>query len=591
MPKPVQKDEIVNLLEEIGTLMRLAGENDFRAMAFDRAARTIESLDDDINKYIEEQTLTDLKGIGKSIASDVYAYAETGSVEVLEKLRKQVPDGLIAWLGISGMGPKKIYKIHKELDITEIAELKEKCRDGSVAALPGMGEKTAEKILKSIAWMEEFSERCRIDEATEVAEVFFEKMKDADGVREISVAGSLRRASETIGDVDLLIAADEKDALSLMDRFTNLEGVMEVLGQGETKSSVRSKEGRQVDLRIVSPDHYPAALMYFTGSKEHNVALRQRSRDKKLQLNEYGLFHLGKDKQADFDRPLKAKSETEIYGHLDLGYIPPELREDHGEFELAKAGKVPELVELSDLRGILHAHSTWSDGKRSIRDMAEACIERGYEYLGLTDHSRTAAYAGGLSIERIRQQWKEIDALNKEFADDGKKFVILKGIESDILSDGKLDYPDDLLAEFDLVIGSVHYGLDYPPEKMLDRLMTAAAHPHIHMIGHPTGRLLLRRDGSKADLNRLIEHAAEHKTAIEINANPWRLDLDWRYGRKARECKMMSAVCPDAHDVAGLDHVRYGIGIARKAGFNAGHILNTKPLGELEKWLKESTAG
>ncbi len=587
MPKPVQKDEIVNLLEEIGTLMRLAGENDFRAMAFDRAARTLENLDGDINKYIEEQTLTDLKGIGKSIASDIYAYAETGSVPVLEKLRKQVPDGLIAWLGISGMGPKKIYKIHKELGITEITELKEKCRDGSVAALSGMGEKTAEKILTSIAWMEEFSERCRIDEAAEVAELFLEQMKDAKGVREISVAGSLRRASETIGDIDILISADEKHARSLMDHFTGLDGVMEVLGQGETKSSVRSKEGRQVDLRVVGPDHYPAALMYFTGSKEHNVAMRQRAREKKLQLNEYGLFHQNEDKQADFDLPLKVTSEADIYRHLDLGYIPPELREDHGEFELAKNGKVPELVELSDLRGILHAHSTWSDGKRSIREMAEACIDRGYEYLGLTDHSRTAAYAGGLSIERVRQQWEEIDALNREFADQGKDFVILKGIESDILSDGKLDYPDDLLAEFDLVIGSVHSGLDHPPEKMRDRLMTAAAHPQIHMIGHPTGRLLLRRDGSKADLNRLIEHAAEHKTAIEINANPWRLDLDWRYGRKARECGLMSAVCPDAHDIAGLDHVRYGIGTARKAGFTAGHILNTKPLGELKKWLKK----
>ena len=587
MPKPVQKDEIISLLEEIGTLMRLAGENDFRAMAFDRAARTLENLDNDINKYIEEQTLTDLKGIGKSIASDVYAYAETGSVPVLEKLRKQVPDALIAWLGISGMGPKKIYKIHKELGITEIAELKEKCRDGSVAALPGMGEKSAEKILKSIAWMEEFSERCRIDEATAVADLFVGMMKEAEGVKEISVAGSLRRSSETIGDIDILIAADDKHAPSLMERFVGLDGVMEVLGQGDTKSSVRSKEGRQVDLRIVGPEHYPAALMYFTGSKEHNVAMRQRARDKKLQLNEYGLFHQNEEKQADFDRPLKAASEADIYRHLGLGYIPPELREDHGEFDLASGGKVPELVELSDLRGILHAHSTWSDGKRSIREMAEACIERGYEYLGLTDHSRTAAYAGGLSIERVRQQWEEIDALNREYADQGKEFLILKGIESDILSDGQLDYPDDLLSEFDLVIGSVHSGLDHPPEKMLDRLMTAAAHPHIHMIGHPTGRLLLRRDGSKADLNRLIEHAAEHKTAIEINANPWRLDLDWRYGRKARECNLMSAICPDAHDIAGIDYVRFGIGIARKAGFNAGHILNTKPLGELKKWLKK----
>ena len=585
MPVPFQKHEVVALLEEIGTLMRLAGENDFRAMAFDRAARTLENLDGDINNYIEEQSLTDLKGIGKSIASDIYAYAETGKMPVLEMLREQVPDGLIAWLGISGMGPKKIYKVHKELGITEIAELKEKCRDGSVAALAGMGDKSAEKILKSIAWMEEFSERCRVDEATIVAEQFVGQMKDADGVQQISVAGSLRRASETIGDIDILIAADEKHTPALMERFTGLDGVTEVLGQGETKSSVRSKEGRQVDLRIVAPDHYPAALMYFTGSKEHNVAMRQRAREKNLQLNEYGLFHQNKEKQADFDRPLSAKSEEDIYRHLDLPYIPPELREDHGEFDLAAGGKTPELLEVSDLRGILHAHSIWSDGKRSIREMAEACMERGYEYLGLTDHSRSAAYAGGLSIERVRQQWEEIDALNREFADQGREFKILKGIESDILSDGSLDYPDDLLAEFDLVIGSVHSGLDHPPEKMLDRLMTAAANPHIHMIGHPTGRLLLRRDGSKADLNRLIEHAAEHKTAIEINANPWRLDLDWRFGRKVRECGLMSAICPDAHDIAGLDHVRYGVGIARKAGFQAAHILNAKPIRDIKKWL------
>ncbi len=587
MPKPVQKEEIVTLLEEIGTLMRLAGENDFRAMAFDRAARTIENLDDDINKFIDEHTLTDLKGIGKSIANDVYEYAETGSVPVLEKLRVLVPDGLIAWLGISGMGPKKIYKIHKELGITEITELKEKCRDGSVASLDGMGQKTAEKILKSISWMEEFSARCRIDEATEVAENFLDKIKQVDGVHDISVAGSLRRSSETIGDIDILIAADKKNASKLMTRFVEMEGVMEVLGQGETKSSVRTEEGRQVDLRIVSRAHYPAALMYFTGSKDHNVALRKRAREKNLQLNEYGLFHQTDDRKADFDRPLPAQSETEIYRHLGLAFIPPELREDYGEFNLAADGKVPELVELSDLRGVLHAHSTWSDGKKTIREMAEACIELGYEYLGLTDHSRSAAYAGGLSIERVKQQWEEIDVLNREFTDKDMDFTILKGIESDILTDGRLDYPDDLLEEFDLVIGSVHSGLDQPPEKMLNRLMEAAAHPHIHMIGHPTGRLLLRRDGNKADLSRLIEHAAKHKTAIEINANPQRLDLDWRYGRKARECGLMSAVCPDAHDIKGLDYMRYGIGIARKSGFTAENILNTKTLADLKKWLEK----
>lgn len=590
MPQPVQKDDIVAKLEEIGTLMRLAGENDFRAMAFDRAARTLESLDDDINKYIEDQTLTDLNGIGKSIARDVYTYAETGSVPVLEKLKEQVPDGLIAWLGITGMGPKKIYKIHKELEITELSELKEKCRDGSVAGLSGMGQKSAEKILKSIEWMEQFADRCRMDEATVIAEIFLARMKNADGVRHISVAGSLRRAKETIGDIDLLIAANQRDTESLMTRFVETDGVMEILGRGETKSSVRTKEGRQVDLRIVSQEHFPAALMYFTGSKEHNVAMRQRARAKKLQLNEYGLFHQNEEKQADFERPLPAKSEEEIYRHLDLGFIPPELREDHGEFELAEKGSTPELVEQHQLRGIIHAHSIWSDGKHTIREMAGACMSRGYEYLVLTDHSQSATYAGGLSIGKVQQQWEEIDALNRELSGgkNGKEFLILKGIESDILSDGRLDYPDDLLAGFDLVIGSVHSALDQPPETMLDRLMRASEHPHIHMIGHPTGRLLLRRDGNKADLNRLISHAAAHNTAIEINANPWRLDLDWRYGRKARESGLMSAICPDAHSTDGLDHVRYGVGIARKSGLSAKHILNTLPVNDLLAWLKQS---
>ena len=587
MPNPVKKDEIVSLLEEIGTLMRLAGENDFRAMAFDRAARTIDNLEDDINTCIENRTLTDLKGIGKSIAGDVYAYAENGTVPVLEKLRKQVPDGLIAWLDISGMGPKKIYKIHKAFQITEISELKEKCIDGSVAALEGMGQKSAEKILKSIAWMEEYSARCRIDEADAIAGRILDIMKGADGVLEISTAGSLRRSSETIGDIDILIAADDADVPALMSRFVEMEGVTEVLGQGDTKSSVRTAEGRQADLRIVSPAHYPAALMYFTGSKEHNVAMRQRARAKNLQLNEYGLFHQTDDKQADFDRPLPVESEAAIYGHLGLGFIPPELREDLGEFDLAQDGKSPALVALSDLKGILHAHSTWSDGKRTIREMADACRERGYEYLSITDHSRSAAYAGGLSIDRVQEQWKEIDALNSEFKDEGIPFYILKGIESDILPDGRLDYPDDMLAGFDLVIGSVHSALDQPPEKMLDRLLEAASHPLLHIIGHPTGRLLLRRDGNKADLNRLIEHAAGHHTAIEINANPYRLDLDWRYGRKARECGLMSAVCPDAHDISGIDHVRFGIGIARKAGFGPGHILNTRPLKEVMNWLSK----
>lgn len=589
MSNPVQKDEIVALLEEIGTLMRLAGENEFRALAFDRAARIIENMEEDINEYIENRTLTNLKGIGKGIAEDLYTFAETGAIPVHKELKKRVPDALISWLDISGLGPKKIYKIHNELGINEISELKEKCRDGSVASLPGMGKKSAEKILNSIAWMEQYAERCLINEATLIADRFIEQLEDINGVKRISVGGSLRRRNETIGDIDILIAAEEEHAGHVMEYFTGLDEVTEILGRGETKSSVRTGEGRQVDLRIVEPKYYPAALLYFTGSKEHNVALRQRARSRNLQLNEYGLFRQNNEKQADFDRSLNGESEEALYRQLDLGFIPPELREDYGEFELVESGREPDLVTENDLRGILHAHSTWSDGKKSIRQMAAACMERGYHYLAVTDHSRTAAYAGGLSIDQLYEQWKEIDELNNEYSREGTDFFILKGIESDILDDGSLDYPDDVLNMFDLVIGSVHFGLDYPPKKMLDRLKKAAAHPHIHMIGHPTGRLLLRREGSKADLNQLIPHAAGHHTAIEINANPRRLDLDWRYGKKAREAGMMSAVCPDAHTVEGLDDVQYGIGIARKAGFAAGQILNTFSTDELMTWLKEKS--
>ncbi|TVQ15972.1 MAG: DNA polymerase/3'-5' exonuclease PolX [Balneolaceae bacterium] len=582
---PLTNNLVAEKLNEISTLMRLAGENDFKAIAFERVARMIEGLDHDINEHIANRTLTDLKGVGKSIADDIYALAGTGEIPVLTALKERVPAGLITWLDISGMGPKKIYKIHQEFGITEIDELKAKCEDGSVAALPGMGEKTAQKILKSIEWMQQFGERCRLDEATEIAEAIFDELKGLEGVQQISVAGSLRRSLETIGDIDILIAADEQDASAIFDTFTSHELVTEILGRGDTKSSVRTTRGRQVDVRIVKPEQFAAALMYFTGSKEHNVGMRQRARDRKLTLNEYGLFHMDAEGGTDFDRPVDAASEADIYKKLDLGFVPPELREDRGEFDWFAKHDRADLLEEGELRGILHAHSTYSDGKRSIREMAEACMDLGYEYLGLTDHSRTAAYAGGLSIECVQQQWKEIDALNNEFEKDGKGFVILKGIESDILGDGSLDYPDDILKGFDFVIASVHSALELPRGKMMDRFRRAIENPYTRIVGHPTGRLLLRRGGSDIDLNELIQLAADNNTAIEINANPWRLDLDWRYGLKARDCGLMTAICPDAHDTEGLTDVRYGTGIARKGWFGRERVLNTMGVEQLKKWF------
>ena len=575
--------DVAKKLREVFTMMQLAGENRFRAIAFDRAAQTIEGLNEEVENYIINDSLTDIKGIGNSIAEDIKALAETGTMPVLEDLKERVPKGLIAWLDISGLGPKNIVKIHKKLDITEISELKEACQSGAVAELPGLGKKSAEKILKSIQYLEEFGERCRIDQALEVAEPMLEFISNLPGVQKAEIAGSLRRSNETIGDVDVIAAAEKEDVSDIFDAFVNHDLVVELLGRGDTKSSVRTENGRQVDLRIVTEQEYPAALLYFTGSKEHNIVLRQRARDRGMSLNEYGLFKLSDEKETDFDQPVETSSESDIYEKLDLHFVPPEHREDRGEVEFYEGNEKMELLEESQIKGVVHAHSTYSDGKYTIKQMADACIERGYEYLTVTDHSKTAAYAGGLSVEEVKKQWGEIDKLNEEYAD--KNFRIIKGIESDILSDGSLDYPDEILEGFEIVIASVHSGLEMEFDKMMARFEAAIKNPYTHMIGHPTGRLLLRRDESKIELNKLIELAAEHNTAIEINANPRRLDLDWRFGNKAKETGLLTSINPDAHSTDGIDDIRYGVMIARKAKFSPDRVLNTKSAEEFAEWL------
>lgn len=584
---PITNKEIAKQLSEIYQLMQLAGKNRFRAIAFDRAAQTIESLNDNISDYIEQDTLTDIDGIGDSIAGDIQSYAETGKIDVLENLREEIPEGVIKWLDISGLGPKNIAKIHGELGITEVAELKEACQDGRVAELDGLGDKSAQKIVKSINWMQKFDDRCRLDQATDIAKPMYEFMANQDGVEAIEIAGSLRRSKETIGDVDILIGATEEYITSLFDTFVNHELVLEVLLRGDTKSSVRTQEGRQIDLRIVKPEQFPAALMYFTGSKEHNVVLRQRARERGLSLNEYGLFELDENGDTNFDAALDYTSESDIYDSLDLNFVPPELREGRGEAEFYESNETMDLLELDDIRGVIHAHSTYSDGEYSVKEMAKACIERGYSYLGISDHSQTAAYAGGLTPDEVRQQWEEIDQLNEAFKEAGTDFQIFKGIESDILSDGSLDYEDELLEGFDFVIASVHNGLGMNREKMMTRFSNAIKNPYSTIIGHPTGRLLLKRDGSDLNMDKLIELAAEHNTAIEINASPWRLDLDWRHGNKAKEVGLMSSVNPDAHSKDGINDIPYGVRIARKGKFGKDRILNTKTTSEFADWIAE----
>lgn len=577
--------DVAEKLREVYQLMQLAGENRFRAIAFDRAAQTIEGLNEEITKHIEEDTLTDIKGIGKSIAEDIKAFQETGTMPVLEALKEKVPKGLIEWLNISGLGPKNIAKIHKELGITEIIELKEACQSGAVADLPGLGQKSADKIIKSIEYLEQFGERARLDQALEIAEPVFEFVKNLKGVQQCEIAGSLRRYRETIGDIDIIASANPAEVSAIFDAFTGHDLVVEILGRGDTKSSVRTENGRQVDLRIVKPEEYPAALMYFTGSKEHNIVMRQRARERGMALNEYGLFKLNDDKETDFDLPVATASESDIYQKLDLHFVPPAHREDRGEFDYYADHESMELISESDIKGVIHAHSTWSDGKYSIKTMAESCMERGYEYLGISDHSRTAAYAGGLSIDDVKRQWDEIDELNDSFRSDGKDFVIFKGMESDILGDGSLDYPDEILKGFDFVIASVHSTLEMPHDKMMDRFKKAIENPYTTMLGHPTGRLLLKRDSSNIELNQIIEWAAERGVAIEINASPWRLDLDWRYGNKARESGLLTSVNPDAHTTEGIDDIRYGVMIAQKAKFEPARVVNTKNTDEFRKWL------
>ena len=662
----VTNRDIADALRHVYQLMQLAGENRFRAIAFDRAAQALEGLEQSAAELVESGELTSVKGIGKSIAEDVRQFVQEGGMRVAVELQERIPGGLMEWLNVSGLGPKGIVKIHQALGISEMSELKEACRDGRVAGLPGMGVKSAEKILRSVEFLEKHGERCRLDEAVAVAEPMLAFLREQSGVVRCELAGSLRRAGETIGDVDFLCSAEKQNSGAVLDAFVGHASVVEVLGRGETKSSVRTESGRQLDLRVVSPDEFGAALLYFTGSKNHNIVLRQRARERGMTLNEYGLFRLDPGEKNEVnvethpDLLVASRAEEEIYDALDLHYIPPELREDHGRillFEKLKSvgaaandenntaispaandkrtttstpfshkdaagteagtgsgtdtsadtsagiaqasspsdasslinpnptNGISPLLETSDIRGVVHAHSTWSDGTYSIEEMAQACIDRGYEYLVMTDHSQTAAYAGGLSVDRVKAQWDEIDALNERLAVGDRPFRIFKGIESDILSDGALDYPDAILEQFDLVIGSVHSGLDMPLEKMMMRFEAAIRHPLCKMIGHPTGRLLLKRDESKVDMDRLIELAAEHGTAIEINASPWRLDMDWRHGMKARAAGLLTSVNPDAHSTDGIDVIPFGVMIGRKALFEKERVVNTLSAEEFALWL------
>jgi DNA polymerase (family 10) len=572
----MDKQQVARILDEIGTIMEVRGENSFRCLAFHNAARAIEQLQGDLAEMIAEGTLRQTRGIGTTIYDMVTTLVATGRHPVYDELRAKVPAGVFQMLRLPGVGPKKVRVLFEELHIQDLDRLRLACLQGEVAALKGFGEKTQQKILEGIDFLDRAGQRVRIDEATEVATFLVAGLRKAPGIRRLEVCGSLRRRKETINDLDILVSADNSGPI--MDCFVGLPGVSQVVGKGETKSSVVIEldlgRGRRVamnaDLRVVRDEQFPFALHYFTGCKEHNVGVRARAQEYGLKLNEYEL--------VGTDRIAACKEEADIFRALDLDYIPPELREMTGEIEAAAEHRLPALIESGDLQGTFHCHTTWSDGSASIKEMADAARKLGFHYLGIADHSQSLTVAYGLTPDRVRQQHAEIDALNAACPD----FRIFKGTECDILVDGSLDFDDETLASFDFVVASVHSQFNLTPAEMTARVVRALSHPRVTMLGHATGRLLLRRDGYKLDLEAILQTAAKHGKMIEINSHPQRLELDWVHCRRAKTLGVQLVINPDAHSMADIGYAKtYGIDVARRGWIEKKDVFNTRPVADV----------
>ena len=564
----MDRNEVARVLDEIAVLLELAGENPFKARSYAQVARQVEQLEEDLGVLVREGRLREIKGVGEALEKKIEELARTGVLEYHQKLRAQFPESLFELFGIPGLGPKRIRALYEELQVASLGELEYACHENRLVSLNGFGAKMQAKVLEGI----EFAKRGRglflCGQAQEEAERLRGILEAGPEVVRVEVAGSLRRCKEVVKDIDLIAASGAPEGV--MERFVGSEGVVHVVGRGETKTSVVLASGMGADLRVVGEEAFPYALHHFTGSKEHNVVMRQRAKERGLKLNEYGLFR--------GEECVPCASEEDLFEALGLPYIPPELREDRGEFEL---DRTPRLVERGDLVGVFHCHTRFSDGGMSLEELAERAADRGYGYVVVADHSRSAGYAGGLSVERVLEQHGRIDALNRK----GLGARLLKGIESDIRGDGSLDYDDEVLARFDCVIASVHSGFGMSEAQATKRLVRAIEHPATTILGHPTGRLLLARAGYPVDMEAVFEACAAHGTAIEINANPHRLDLDWRYVRRAKERGVKLCIAPDAHSVAGLDDVVYGLGIAPVKGWlGPEDLLNCMGEEDLLAW-------
>ena len=569
----MKNDVIASHFELLADLLEIQGANPFRIRAYRNGARTISSTSESLDEMVRsEKDLTELTGIGKDLAKQIHEIVTTGKHVALEELRKQIPGGVLDMLRIQGVGPKKVSVFFNELGLKSLADLKAACETGQLAKVKGFGKKTEESILQNIGLAEKHGERVSIAEARAAAEAIVEDLKQLPEVEQVAVAGSCRRRRETCGDLDVLATCS--DPGPPMDRLAAHPLVETVLQRGDTKQRVRLRTGIELDLRVVPQSSFGAAMQYFTGSKEHNIVVRQRAKDLNLKVNEYGVFR-GEEQIA-------GRTEEEVYAAVGLPWIPPELREHRREFEWADAGKMPELVTVADIKGDLHMHTTASDGAATIEEMALAAKARGLKYIAITDHSKRVSMANGLDADRLRQHWKDI----REVQACMSGIDILCGIECDILEDATMDLPDEVLAEADWVIAVLHYGLKQPGEQIMKRLMTAVCNPHVDIIGHCTGRMIGRREGADVNFTELLKAAADHCVMMEINAHPSRLDLDDIHAAAAKDHGIPIVISTDAHSVNGFEVLEYGVDQARRAGLTADDVANTKSLKEFQRSLK-----
>ncbi|MBS3811446.1 MAG: DNA polymerase/3'-5' exonuclease PolX [Halanaerobiales bacterium] len=564
--------EISELLSEYTDLMKIMGENKYRIRAYDNAARIVSDRSIDIEKLAKENRLEEIKGIGQGIAKTIKDIFIDGYCQPLDELKKELPPGFEDLLNIPGLGPKTAQKFLDELDIKNIEELKKALKNEEIRKLKGMGPKTEKNLLEALSDYEDYVSYINLNKALSTSESLIKELQEkSDQILEIETAGSTRRKKIKIGDIDILMAVKDKKEHSLLKVIRSLDLIEDILLKGDTKISARTTEGLQVDFRIVNSQEYPAALLYFTGSKYHNVKLRQIANKLGYKLNEYGLF--------DADKRLNTSSEAEIYKLLDLKYIEPEMREDQGEIEAAQQDKLPDLINLKDIKGDFHLHSNYSDGALTIEEMIKAGMERGYHSLAITDHSQSLKIAHGLSADRVKKQWLEIEELRTKYPD----FLILKGIEVNIKKDGSLDYGDSLLKGFDVVIGSVHDNFNLSRQAMTNRIIKAIEHEYIDIIGHPTGRMLGQRKPYELDFSKVIEAAKKNNVLLEINASPARFDLNDKMARDVLDSNVKLVINTDAHHSQQYAYMRYGIYIARRAWAKKEDIINTSSQKEIKK--------